>query len=167
MWLNLVFGTGVLIVVMGAWFALHYWLNSQVESPDTEARIIGECGDTMEVRIRFQGNRATDISYWTNGCTYMANCLSAATLLAKGKTVEEIRDIDADVVQKSIGGLPTDYMHCAIQAADLLRGAMDDYLSKMQQGQQSEYSVSQSTCRRPGNPFRHEESPSTFDLHSS
>lgn len=152
MWLNLAVASGVLMVIVGVWFAMHYWLNPYVENPDTEARVIGECGDTMEIRVKFQGNRAADISYWTNGCTYMVNCLSAATLLAKGKTVDEIMDIDADVVQKSIGGLPKDYMHCAIQAAELLRGAVDDYMSKQQQGKQSEYSTSQLTCNRPKIP---------------
>ena len=153
MWLNLVVASGVLIVIVGVWFAVHYWLTPHVESPDTEARVTGECGDTMEIRVKFQGNRVADISYWTNGCTYMVNCLSAATLLAKGKTVDEILDIDADVVQKSIGGLPKDYMHCAIQAAELLRGIVDDYMSKQQQGKQSEYSTtSQLTCNRPKIP---------------
>lgn len=152
MWLNLAVASGVLMVIVGVWFAVHYWLNPHVESPDTEARVIGECGDTMEIRVKFQGNRATDISYWTSGCTYMVNCLSAATLLAKGKTVDEILDIDADVVQKSIGGLPKDYMHCAIQAAELLRGVVDDYMSKQQRGKPSEYSTSQLTCNRPKIP---------------
>lgn len=150
MWVTLAIASGVLIVVMGVWFALHYWLNPHVESPDTEARLVGECGDSMEIRVRFQGDRAAEISYWTSGCTYMVNCLSAVTHLANGKTLREILDIDADVIQKSIGGLPRDYMHCATQAADLLRGAMDDYLSKRQRGQYSEYFVSQATCRKPG-----------------
>jgi len=152
MWLNLAVASGVLMVIVGVWFAMHYWLNPYVESPDTEARVIGECGDTMEIRVKFQGNRVVDISYWTNGCTYMANCLSAATHLAKGKTVDEIVGIDADVVQKSIGGLPKDYMHCAIQAAELLRGVVDDYMTKQQRGKQSEYSTSQLTCNRPKIP---------------
>ena len=152
MWLNLAVASGVLMVIVGVWFAMHYWLNPHVESPDTEARVEGSCGDTMEMRVKFEKNRVADISYWTNGCTYMANCLSAATLLAKGKTVDEILDIDADVVQKSIGGLPKDYMHCAIQAAELLRGVVSDYLSKQQRGKQSEYSTSQLTCNRPKIP---------------
>jgi NifU-like protein involved in Fe-S cluster formation len=149
-WVNLAVASGVLIVVMGVWFAVHYWLNPHVESPDTEARVVGECGDSMEIRVRFEGNRVADISYRTNGCTYMVNCLSAVTLLAKGKTVHEIFHIDADIVKEAIGGLPKDYMHCAIQAADLLREAVDGYLSKQRSGQPSEYFTSHSTCQRPG-----------------
>ena len=149
MWVNLAIASGVLVVIMGVWFAVHYWLNSHVENPDTEARIVGECGDSMEIRVRFEADRVADVSYWTNGCTYMVNCLSAVTLLAKGKTVKEILDIDADIVKDAIGGLPKDYMHCAIQAADLLRGAVDDYLSKQGRLQPSEYVTSQSTCQRP------------------
>ena len=103
MWLNLLIASGVLIGLVGVWFAVHWWLSPHVDSPDAEARVEGSCGDTMEMRVKFEGNRVVDISYWTNGCTYMANCLSAATHLAKGKTLDEIVGIDADVVQKSIG----------------------------------------------------------------
>jgi nitrogen fixation NifU-like protein len=106
----------------------------------------------MEMRVKFEGNRVADISYWTNGCTYMVNCLSATTHLAKGKTLDEIAAIDADVVQKSIGGLPKDYMHCATQAAELLRGVVDDYLSKQGQGKLSGYSTSRLACNRPKLP---------------
>lgn len=152
MWLNLAIASGVLMVVVGVWFAIHYWLSPHVDNPDAEARVEGSCGDTMEMRVKFEDNRVADISYWTNGCTYMVNCLSATTHLAKGKTLDEIAAIDADVVQKSIGGLPKDYMHCATQAAELLRGVVDDYLSKQGQGKLSGYSTSRLTCNRPNMP---------------
>ena len=153
MWLNLLMASGVLIGLMGVWVAVHWWLSPHVDSPDAEARVEGSCGDTMEMRVKFEGNRVVDMSYWTNGCTYMVNCLSAATHLAKGKTLDEVVAIDADVVQKSIGGLPKDYMHCALQAAELLRGVVDDYLSKQGQGKLSEYSMSRRLrCNRPELP---------------
>ncbi len=148
MWLNLLIASGVLIGLMGLWVAVHWWLSPHVDSPDAEARVEGSCGDSMEMRVKFEDNRVADISYWTNGCTYMVNCLSAATHLAKGKTLDEVAAIDADVVQKSIGGLPEDYMHCATQAAELLRGVVEDFLSKQRQGSRAEYSTSRLTCNR-------------------
>lgn len=130
MWLNLLFAAGVLIAIVGAWFGLHYWLNPYLEAPDGKASVTGECGDTMEIRLRFSENRVTETSHWTNGCTFSLNCISVAALLAKGKTPEDVLDIDADIIQKSIGGLSTDHMHCATLAVATLRKAIDDYMRK-------------------------------------
>ena len=130
MWWHLLFASGILVVVVGAWFGLHYILNPRLEEPDGKATITGRCGDTMEIRLRFSRDRVAEISHATTGCTYSANCLIAAANLAKGKTPEEVLDVDADTVQKSIGGLPRDYMHCATLAVATLQAAMNDYMRK-------------------------------------
>jgi hypothetical protein len=54
MWLNLAIASGVLMVVVGVWFAIHYWLSPHVDNPDAEARVEGSCGDTMEMRVKFE-----------------------------------------------------------------------------------------------------------------
>ena len=130
MWLNLLFASILLIVVVGLWFGVHWWLNPRLEDPDGQASIIGECKDTMEIRLKFSRNRVSETSHWTNGCVYSLNCICAAADLAKGKTPEEVLDIDADAIQKSIGGLPTDHMHCATLAVATLQEAINDYVGK-------------------------------------
>jgi hypothetical protein len=47
-----------------------------------------------------------------------------------GKTPEEVLEIDADTIQRSIGGLPTDNMHCATLAVATLQEAINDYMNK-------------------------------------
>ncbi len=121
---------GVLLVIVGLWFFITYWLTPHVKHPDGKARITGRCGDTMEIDLKFTGNRVSETSYWTDGCAYSLNCVCAAADLAKGKTPDEIIEIDADLLQKTIGGLPRDQMHCAELAAETLGAALDDYMSK-------------------------------------
>ncbi len=130
MWLNLLFATALLIVIVGLWFGVYYWLNPVLDNPDGTGRVTGECKDTMEIRVKFRQNRVSRTSHWTNGCVFSVNCLSAAVDLAKGRTPEEVLDIDAYAVQKSIGELPTDHMHCATLAVATLREAVDDYMRK-------------------------------------
>ncbi len=84
----------------------------------------------MDIRLKFRQNRVEEATHFTSGCVYSLNCVAAAAALAKGKTPEDVLDIDADVIQKSIGGLPTDHMHCATLAVATLREAIDDYMKK-------------------------------------
>jgi NifU-like protein involved in Fe-S cluster formation len=127
---SVVAGVGLLIVVAGGWFLVHYWLSPGLKEPDGTARITGKCGDTMEMGLQFDRGIVVKSSHWTDGCTYSFNCGLAAANLAKGKTAEALFNIDADMIQQAIGGLPTDYRHCAELAAQTLHAAADDYLRK-------------------------------------
>ena len=123
-------GTGVLLILVGLWAGVYLTLTSHVNEPDGKARITGTCGDTMEISLKFNQDRVTKTAYWTDGCTCSFNCAHAATELAKGKTPDEIIEIDANRIQDYIGGLPRDHYHCASLAAETLMAAVDDYMRK-------------------------------------
>ncbi|NQU15365.1 MAG: iron-sulfur cluster assembly scaffold protein [Desulfobacteraceae bacterium] len=106
-------GAGVLFVFLAVWVAIYFWLTPHMKHPDGKARITGKCGDTMEISLKFNGDRVVKSSCSTDGCAYSLNCVSAAADLAKGRTPDEILDIDADLIQASVGRLPRDQMHCA------------------------------------------------------
>jgi NifU-like protein involved in Fe-S cluster formation len=127
---SLLAGAGLLLVVVAVWFLVHYWLNPGLKAPDGKARITGKCGDTMEIGLQFNRGIVITSTHWTDGCTYSFNCGLAAAGLAKGKTAEALFDIDAGMIQQSIGGLPSDYRHCAELAAETLHAAADDYMRK-------------------------------------
>ena len=130
---NLVWGLlagGILLVIVGLWFFITLWLTPHVKNPDGKAHITGTCGDTMEIDLRFEGDRVSDTSYWTDGCAYSLSAVYTAADLSKGKTPDEIIEIDADLIQEAIGGLPKDHMHCAILAAETLQAALEDYMLK-------------------------------------
>lgn len=128
MWFLL--GSGVLLVLAGLWVTIHYLFSPHLENPDGKARITGSCGDTMELYLKFKRDRVMQSAYWTDGCTYSLSCVRAAADLVKGKTPDEILYVDADLIQKAIGGLPKDYMHCAKLAVETLQSALEDYMLK-------------------------------------
>lgn len=123
-------GAGVLLALVLLWFLLAYWLSPHVDSPSGEARLTGPCGDTMEIALRFRNDRVAETSYWTNGCAYSLNCIYAAAELAKGRTPDEILEIDPQMVGKFVGGLSEDQMHCARLSVEALHAALDDFMRK-------------------------------------
>ncbi|MDD2603326.1 MAG: iron-sulfur cluster assembly scaffold protein [Desulfobacterales bacterium] len=126
--ISLLLGIGVLLVIALAWFAVYYWLNPHVASPDGKARVVGICGDVMEISLKFKDDRVSEGSSWTNGCAHSFNCVCAAVDMAKGKSAEEILDIDGTLIQNAVGGLPRDHWHCAGLAAETLHAAVDNYM---------------------------------------
>jgi nitrogen fixation NifU-like protein len=121
-------GCGVLSVIVILWFLAYYLFTPHVENPDAKAKVTGTCGDTMEIRLKFKGDRVIESSYWTDGCVHSMNSISAAADLAKGKTPDEIIMIDTGIIRKSVGGLPSDHLHCALLAEETLQTALHNYM---------------------------------------
>lgn len=128
--ISLLVGVGVLVAVVLLWFLLSYWLSPNVDSPSGEARLTGSCGDTMEIALKFHNEMVAETSYWTNGCAYSFNCIYAAAEMAKGKTPDEILEIDPEMIRESVGGLPENQMHCARLSVETLHAALDDFMRK-------------------------------------
>ncbi len=120
----------ILLIVAVAWFGLHYWANPPLDSPDAEARVAGNCGDTMEIGLCFENGVVTKTRTWTDGCSVSRQCLDAAALLAKGKSLEELRRINMMDVMELTGELPDTHLHCAQLAETTLQHALKDYLKK-------------------------------------
>lgn len=123
-------GAGVLFVLIALWFGITYRLTPYIAKPDGRAHITGKCGDTMEICLKFNGDRVVKSSHWTDGCAYSLNCVCAAAELARGRTPDEILEIDPELIQTSVGGLPKDQLHCAELSTETLYAALDDYMSK-------------------------------------
>lgn len=127
---NFIIGAGVLVAVVLLWFVLSYRLTPHVDSRCGEARLTGSCGDTMEIALKFRYNRVVETSYWTNGCAYSFNCICAAAEMARGRTSDEILEIDPEMIRESVGGLPEGQMHCARLSVETLHAALDDFMRK-------------------------------------
>jgi len=91
------------------------------------------CGDVMTVYIKVEDNRLEDIKFKTFGCGAAIATSSMVTELARGKTLEEGLKITRGDVAESLGGLPTQKMHCSNLAADALHAAINDHLKKKQE----------------------------------
>jgi len=69
-----------------------------------------------------------EAKYWTDGCRMSSACGAAAAKLALHKTAEEIADIDHVAIEKEVGVLPEEDLHCATLAAGALQEAIRLYL---------------------------------------
>jgi len=126
--LLILLGCGVLTGIVLLWFLAYYLFTPHVADPDATAKITGSCGDTMEIRLKFKGNRVVDSSSWTDVCAHSINSVSAAADLAKGKNPDEIIQIDAARIRESVGGLPSDHLHCALLAEETLQAALHNFM---------------------------------------
>jgi nitrogen fixation NifU-like protein len=88
------------------------------------------CGDLMEIHIKVEDDRITDIRFKTFGCGSAIATSSMVTELAKGKTLDEALDITRQTVADELDGLPEQKMHCSNLAADALHKAIEDYRRK-------------------------------------
>ena len=121
---------GVLLGLALCWFGFHYWANPPMSDPDAEARVTGNCGDTMEIGLRFAGDRVEKTRYWSDGCSISKQCVEAAGMIAQGKNLEELKKINMMDVMDLVGQLPDSHLHCAQLAETTLQRAVADYVAK-------------------------------------
>jgi nitrogen fixation protein NifU and related proteins len=88
------------------------------------------CGDMMEVYIKVVDGHLADVKYKTFGCGAAVASGSMGTEMVKGKTIEEALLITDEQVAEALEGLPEEKMHCSNLAAEGIRAAIDDYLSR-------------------------------------
>ena len=103
----------------------------EIEEPDGVGEVGNPvCGDMMKFTITVKDNRIEDVKYLTFGCGAAIAVSSMVTEMAKGKTLEEARQITNKQVAVELGGLPGNKMHCSNLGADALHNAIDDYMAK-------------------------------------
>jgi len=98
-----------------------------LDRPDGYAKFTGPCGDTVEIFLRVGSDKILDIRYTTDGCMTSHAAVSAATEMAKGKTLRECLKINQGSILHHLGGLPEDSKHCALLAAMTLHKALRDF----------------------------------------
>ena len=101
----------------------------RIPAPDGFGRVVGGCGDTMEISLKVKDDRVVKASFWTDGCGPTIASGSTVTELAKGKDILEARKISQQDVVDALDGLPEENLHCALLAADTLKQAVKDYLA--------------------------------------
>ena len=91
---------------------------------DADARVRVEnpaCGDILELSLRVDGGRVSEVRFLAKGCVPAMACGSLITEMVAGKTIQEASAISKDAVVKEIGGLPSASGHAAQLAVDALR----------------------------------------------
>ncbi len=85
------------------------------------------CGDMMSIYIKVADERISDIKFQTFGCGSAIAVSSMLTEIAKGKSIEEAKQITNKDVAKALEGLPKNKLHCSNLGADALHMAIQDF----------------------------------------
>jgi nitrogen fixation NifU-like protein len=87
------------------------------------------CGDMVSVYINVDApsNKITDIKFESYGCASNIATGSIITELAKGKTLDEAKEITWKEASNALGGLPKIKAHCSVLAVEGLRAAIQNY----------------------------------------
>jgi len=89
--------------------------------PDANARVEVSnpvCGDILRLSARIAGNRIEDVRFKAQGCVAAIAAGSLLTELLAGKSPEDARQITADLISESLGGLPPATFHAAQLCVD-------------------------------------------------
>jgi nitrogen fixation NifU-like protein len=87
------------------------------------------CGDMVSVYIKVdpKTNTIADAKFESYGCASNIATGSIITELAKGKTLDEAKNITWKEASDALGGLPKIKAHCSVLAVEGLRSAIQNY----------------------------------------
>lgn len=105
----------------------------EIEDPDGKAKEGSPaCGDMVELTLKVDDDtkKITDIKFQSYGCASNIATGSIITEMAKGKTIEEAKEISWQDAADELGGLPKIKAHCSVLAVDSLKEAIRDYEEK-------------------------------------
>ncbi len=87
------------------------------------------CGDMVKLYLKIdpKTHEIEDIKFQSYGCASNIATASIITELAKGKEIENAKDISWEEASKELGGLPPVKVHCAVLAVDALKTAIENY----------------------------------------
>ncbi|MDG6244579.1 MAG: iron-sulfur cluster assembly scaffold protein [Methanolobus sp.] len=90
------------------------------------------CGDMVAVYLQVNPETQVieDIKFESYGCASNIATASIITELAKGKTIDEAKNITWQQATEELGGLPPVKAHCSVLAVEGLRASIRDYEEK-------------------------------------
>ena len=98
-----------------------------IEDADQVTDLTGPCGDTMKISLNIDGDRISDAKIQVLGCPGAVASGCALVSLAKGKTLQEARNIDLDELYHELEKMPDQKVHCARLAIKTLQKTLEQY----------------------------------------
>ena len=89
-----------------------------------------ECGDALTIYLKVEDDMITEISYLVYGCCAAIATSSIASVMIKGKTIEQAWLITEEDIIRAIDGLPGSKEHCSLLVVSALRKAIHNYQEK-------------------------------------
>ena len=102
--------------------------------PNVGTGLVGApaCGDVMKLQLRVDADGIIrEAKFKTFGCGSAIASSSLATVMAEGKSVDEVLKIKNSDIAKHLS-LPPVKLHCSMLAEDAIKAAVKDYQSKRQ-----------------------------------
>ena len=90
------------------------------------------CGDSIDIDIKIDKDKITDIKFHGKGCAICMACSSVLTEITKGKTIDEARTIEKNDVLSELGleHLQAVRIKCALLSLKVLKSALYTYIGK-------------------------------------
>ena len=90
---------------------------------------VGEpsCGDSILIYMKIEADVLVDIKYKVFGCGAAIATSSIGSVLAKGKTLDEVLAITDRQITNALGGLPAVKEHCSNLVASALHAGVNEY----------------------------------------
>ena len=88
------------------------------------------CGDSIDIDMKIDDNKVTDIKFHGKGCAICMACTSVLTEITKGKSLDDVRKIEKHYI---LGELGLDHLQavrikCALLSLKVLKSALYTYL---------------------------------------
>ena len=80
-------------------------------------------GDQVQIHFRLKDKTIVDVKMKVMGCVAAIAATSMLSEMVKGKTIEEIKNINKDSLVKHLGGLPEHKIQCSLTCLDALHHA--------------------------------------------
>ena len=90
------------------------------------------CGDSIDIDMKINEDKVTDIKFHGKGCAICMACSSVLTEITKGKTIDEARAIEKNDVLGELGleHLQAVRIKCALLSLKVLKSALYTYIGK-------------------------------------
>jgi len=103
----------------------------QIENPDVTFHDSNPlCGDSIDIDMKIDDNKITDIKFHGRGCAICMACSSVLTEITKGKSIDEARAIEKHDVLSELGleHLQAVRIKCALLSLKVLKSALYTYI---------------------------------------
>ena len=105
----------------------------EIENPDVTFHDSNPlCGDSIDIDMKIDENMVSDIKFHGKGCAICMACSSVLTEITKGKSIDDVRNIEKNDVLGELGleNLQAVRIKCALLSLKVLKSALYSYLGK-------------------------------------